>query len=133
MEPLVVQATRISYGRIHLQTILEEEEPSTSPAVDKKQTTRISKVRTRLSTLHLLFYLSTTFSAVCLDPPSVSPTQAVFYKECFPYSKHLCITCGKKKKASATFYEYLSLVYYITVFTYPSLPLKLGMVSTLVR
>ena len=57
MEALVVQATRIGYGRVHLQTILEEEEPSTSPAVDKKQATRISKVRMLLSTLHLTFYL----------------------------------------------------------------------------
>ena len=122
MEALVVQATRIGYGRVHLQTILEEEEPSTSPAVDKKQATRISKVRMLLSTLHLTFYLSTTFSAVCLDPPSISPTQAVFCEGYCPCLKHLCITCG-------TFYEYLSLVYYITVFTYPPLPLKLGMMS----
>ena len=46
MESLVVQATHIDYGRIHLQTTFEEEEHSTSPAVDKKQATRTTKVRT---------------------------------------------------------------------------------------
>jgi hypothetical protein len=44
MESLAVQATRIDYGR--LQTIFEEEEPSSSPAVDKKQATKSTKVHT---------------------------------------------------------------------------------------
>ena len=39
MESLVVQAARIDYGRIYLETILEEEEPLTPPALDKKQVT----------------------------------------------------------------------------------------------
>jgi len=42
-DPLDTSATRIDYGRIHLQTVFEEEEPSTSPAVDKKQATRTTK------------------------------------------------------------------------------------------
>jgi hypothetical protein len=41
--PLNTSATRIDYGRIYLQTILEEEEPSTSPVVDKKQANRATK------------------------------------------------------------------------------------------
>ena len=51
-EYLVIQATRIGYGL--LPTILEEEEPSTSPAVspavDKKQATS-----TRSTKVHTLF------------------------------------------------------------------------------
>ena len=46
MEYLVDQPTRIDYGRVYLQTIYEEEELSTQPAVDKKQVTRSTKVRT---------------------------------------------------------------------------------------
>ena len=42
----VVQATRVDSGHIHLEKIFEEEVPSTSPAVDKKQATRTTKVRT---------------------------------------------------------------------------------------
>ena len=47
-EYLVIQATCIGYGL--LPTILEEEEPSTSPAVDKKQATS-----TRSTKVHTLF------------------------------------------------------------------------------
>jgi len=43
-DPLITSATRIDYGRIYLQTIVEEEEPSTPPAVeDEKQATRTTK------------------------------------------------------------------------------------------
>lgn len=45
MSSLVVQAMCIDHGRIHLQTIFEEEELSTSLAVDKKRATR-TKVHT---------------------------------------------------------------------------------------
>ena len=55
MESLVVQATHIDYGRIHLQTIFEEEEHSTSPAVDKEQAIRTTKVRTLFLLVHLTF------------------------------------------------------------------------------
>ncbi|KAF8816656.1 hypothetical protein BYT27DRAFT_7181509 [Phlegmacium glaucopus] len=36
MVSLVVQVTRIDYGRTCLETIFEEEETSTSPAIDKQ-------------------------------------------------------------------------------------------------
>ena len=75
MESLVVQATRIDYDCIRLQTIIEEEEPS---AVDKKQAAGITKVCTQF--LHYIqLYLFATFSAICLDAFAVSPTQAVFF------------------------------------------------------
>ena len=51
--PLIVQSTRIDYGHIYLETIVEEEEPSTSPAVDNKRLARSTKVCTLLSTLYL--------------------------------------------------------------------------------
>jgi len=36
-------STRIDYGRIYLETIVEEEEPSASPVVDNKQLARSTK------------------------------------------------------------------------------------------
>jgi len=41
--PLNKSATCVDYGRIYLQTILEEEELSASPVVDEKQATRTNK------------------------------------------------------------------------------------------
>ena len=130
MESLVVQATRIDYGRIHLQTIFEEEEPSTSPVVDKKQVTRTTKVSTlflRCIQLKPNFFYhipsNMSWSSFSLSDASCF-LRGILPLFNLPLTKHLCIT-RDKKKVSAIFYEYLSLMYYIkvrTIFTYPPLP-----------
>jgi hypothetical protein len=97
MESLVVQATCIDYDRLYLQTIFEEEEPS---AADEKQVTGITKVCTHfLQYIQLCLFI--TFSAICLDAPSVSSTQAVFCKGYCPCSTcpklNICIACDQKE------------------------------------
>ena len=105
MEFLILQATRIDYGRIYLQTILEEEEPSTSPAVDEKQAARTTKVRTLLSTLRLTFYLvyhilsNMSWSSFSLSDASYFLRGVLpLFNLPQPQTEHLCITCEKKEK-----------------------------------
>ena len=142
MEFLVVQDTRIDYGRIYLQTILEEEEPSTPPVVDEKPAIRSPKVRTLLSLLHLNFYLFTTswFSAICLGLPSVSPTQAVFFEDpCSTYHYHklnICaLTATKKRIRPILWISFSSVLYHQSPYRIylPALVLKLGMALALLR
>ena len=87
--------------------------------------------------LSILHYLFNTFSAIRLDPPSVSPTQAVFCKEYCPSLINICAQAATESELRVYSMNILSLVYYIkvTIFTYPPLPLplKLGMTPALLR
>ena len=101
MESLVVQAARIDYGRIYLETILEEEELLTPYAVDKKQATRNTKVRT-----HLTLYLNTpiyhilsnmSWTSFCLSDANCCLPGVLPLFNLPLLTKRLCMACHKKK------------------------------------
>lgn len=137
MEFLVVQATRIDYGRVYLQTILEEEEPSTSPAVDEKQATRTTKVLTFLSTRHLTCF---TFDHRNMSWSSFSLSDAnCFLQRVLPLfnlplssTKHLCITCEKEEHILWILFSYVPYQSPYRIYL-PALAFKLGMTPALLR
>ena len=125
MKFLVVQATHVDSGHIHLEKIFEEEVPSTSPAVDKKQATRTTKVRT----LFLAAFIYQILSSMSRSSFSL------FYASCFlwrvpPLTKHLCITKRKLRPYSISCVLYQSHPIYLPALT---LNLKLGMTTALFR